>query len=208
MSITSYSTLKSSVFNFSGRDDLSESFDAFVQLAENYIYHNEDQPLRVQELITTTTLTTVSGTNSLALPADFLGSLSALIEDGGVKRELKNTSPSALNQNGESGIPCKYAITDNIIFDKTPDGAYDIELVYYAKPSALSSTNSTNDVLTNYPSIYLFGCLSAVGDLSGEDQDAENYYQKMLRAIRGALRSNRKLRHSPGAAATNKTWTP
>lgn len=208
MSITSYATLKSAVFNFSGRDDLSESFDTFLQMAEEYIYHNEDQPLRTQDIITTTTLATVAGTNSVALPSNFLGILSILIVDGGIKRELVNTSPAALNRNGEQGKPCKYAIDSSIVFDYIPDGAYDLEVTYYQQPLALDTTNTTNAILTKYPSIYLFGCLSAVNDLSGESQDSEAYYQKMMRCIRGAIRSNRKLRHSPGATATTKTWTP
>lgn len=208
MTISTYTTLKTQVFNFSGRDDLSESFATFVQMAENYIYHNEDQPLRVQDLITTTTLTTVAGTNSLALPADFLSGLSVLINNGGIKRELVNTSPSALGRNGESGIPTKYSIAEEIVFDYIPDGAYEIELTYYAQPSALDTTNNTNIVLTKYPDIYLFACLSAVNDLSGEDQESERYYQKMMRSIRGAIRSNRQLRHSPGASARTRGPTP
>lgn len=208
MSITSYSTLKSSVFNFSGRDDLSSKFDTLLQLAEQYIYHNEIQPLRTQDLITTTTLATVAATNSVALPSDFLGCLSILIVDGGQKRELINTAPSALNRNGDSGIPEKFAITDAIVFDYIPDGAYSIELTYYAQPTAISSSNASNSILTKYPSIYLFGCLSAAGDLAGEDQDSEMFYQKMMREIRGAIRSSKQLRHSPATSASTSTWTP
>ena len=208
MSISTYSTLKSAVFNFSGRDDLSESFDTFLQLAEQAIYHNEDQPLRTIDLITSTTLTTVGGTNSVTLPANFLSALSVLIVVGGAKYELKNTSPSSLQRAGDSGVPSAYAITETLIFDRIPDGAYDIELTYYAQPDALSETNNSNIVLTKYPSVYLYGCLSAVNELSGEDQDAEGYYQKMLRAVRGALRSSRKSRHAPGAVSVVRGPTP
>lgn len=208
MSISTYSTLKSAAFNFSGRDDLSESFDTFLQMAEQAIYHNEDQPFRTLDLITTTTLTTVGGTNTLAYPDDFLSALSVLIVVGGVKHELKNTSPSALQQAGESGVPSAFAITNAFIFDRIPDGAYDIELTYYAQPAALDETNNTNIVLTKYPSVYLYGCLSAVNELSGEEQDAESYYQKMLRAIRGALRSSRKTRHAAGSVSVVRGPTP
>lgn len=208
MSITSYSTLKNQVFAFSGRDDLSSSFDTILQGAEQGIYFNSDQPLRAQELITTTTLATVAGTNSVALPSDFLGALSVLIVVGGVKRELPNTSPAALQRTGQSGVPCQYSIADAIVFDYIPDGAYDIELTYYAKPAALSSSNPTNAILTKYPFIYLYGCLAHVNELSGEEQDAEVFYQKMLRSIKGAIRSSRKLRYSPGASSKPRTWTP
>lgn len=208
MSITSYTTLKTAVFDFSGRDDLSSKFDTIVEIAEDNIYNNDSQPLRTQELITTTTLTTVAGTNSLALPPGFISCLSILINDGGIKRELVNTAPTSLQRNGESGLPCKYSITDTIIFDYVPDGAYDIELTYYARPSTLDATNNTNAILTAYPSIYLYACLASVGDLSGEDADAERFYQKMIRSIKGAIRSSRKLRYAPGASSMNRTWTP
>lgn len=208
MSITSYTTLKTAVFDFSGRDDLSSKFDTIVEIAEDNIYNNESQPLRTQELITTTTIVTVGGVNSVALPSGFISGLSILIDVGGAKRELVNTAPASLQRNGESGIPCKYSITNEIVFDITPDGAYNIELTYYARPSTLDSANNTNAILTAYPSIYLYACLASVSDLSGEDNDAERYYQKMLRAIKGAIRSSRKLRYAPGASATNRTWTP
>lgn len=209
MSITTYSTLKSAVFNFSGRDDLSESFDTFLQLTEQAIYHNDIQPLHVQDLITTTTLTTVAGTNSLALPSDFLSSQGMVIVDGGAKREMKATTLSALRRAGDSGIPEKYAISGaNLVFDYIPDGAYDLELNYYAQPVALDETNNTNTILTKYPSIYLYGCLSSVANLSGEDQDAERFYQMMIREIKGAIRSSRRRKHAPGAAATTRGPTP
>ena len=208
MSITSYTTLKTAVFDFSGRDDLSSKFGTIVDIAEDNIYNNDEQPLRTNELITTGTVTTVAGVNSVALPAGFMGSISALLVSGGVKRELTNTAPAALQRTGESGIPNKFSITDSIIFDYVPDGAYDIELTYYAKPSPLDATNNTNSILTSYRSVYLYACLASVSDLSGEDGDAERYYQKMIRSIKGAIRSSRKLRLSSGASATNRTWTP
>lgn len=208
MSISTYTTLKQAVFDFSGRDDLSSKFASILQVAEDYIYNNDTQPLRTTELITTSTVTTVAGTNSLALPAGFMSALSVLINIGGGKKELTNTSPAALRQNGESGYPCKYAITSGLIFDYTPDGAYDIDLTYYAKPEPLDTINNTNDILTNYPTIYLFGCLSAIADMTGEMNDADMYYQKMIRAILGAMRSNRKKRHAPGATSTIRGATP
>ncbi len=208
MSITSYTTLKTAVFDFSGRDDLSSKFSTIVQIAEDNIYNNDSQPLRTQELITTTTLSTVAGVNSVALPSGFISGLSMLIVVGGVKRELTNTAPASLHRNGESGIPCKYSITDAIVFDNVPDGAYSLELTYYARPATLDTVNNTNAILTAYPSIYLYACLASVSDLSGEDADAERFYQKMMRSIKGAIRSSRKLRYSPGASSTNRTWTP
>lgn len=206
--IDSYTTLKTAVFSFSGRDDLSSQFGTIVQLAESSMYNNDEQPLRVQELISTATLTTTGGTNLVALPDDFLSGLSVLINVGGVSRELVNTAPAALNRNSEQGVPTRYAIIDGMTFDNVPDGEYDIDITYYAKPTALDKTNNTNTILTSYPDIYLYACLASVNDLSGEDQDSERYYQKMIRSIKGAIRSSRKMRYAPGASAQNRTWSP
>jgi hypothetical protein len=40
-----------------------------------------------------------------------------------------------------------------------PDGEYTAELVYYAKLSKLSDTNTTNWLLTQAPDVYLYGSL-------------------------------------------------
>ena len=73
------------------------------------------------------------------------------------------------------------------MFEWIPDGVYDLELIYYAQPTALSQDNQTNAILTNYPDIYLFACMSSVYDFTTEPELSQFSMQKAQASIRGAM---------------------
>jgi len=205
--LTDYATLKASVIAFTGRDDLSALFDTFVTLAESSMYNNEIKPLRVSTLEASTTLQTVGGTNAVALPSAYLNLRSLKLNDGGTECELTYNSPSAL-QVGIEGQPLYYTIIGrDLVFDSVPDGVYDLELDYYAKPDQLDATNDTNVILTNYPDIYQWGCMSMVYDYTTEPELAEQFYNKMVRSIKGAMKSDSK-GSRPNAAMRHRGITP
>jgi hypothetical protein len=208
MALNNYANLKAAVIDYSGRDDLSARIDDFIQLCETDIYYNEKTPLRIRTMETTVQLSTVAGAQTLALPSDYLESRSASIEAGGAEYTLAMLSPSSLPKGVSSGIPRAFTVTDTIKFDRTPDGVYTINFTYYALPTPLSSSNQVNTVLTLHPNIYLFGTLAQVYDFSGEPQMSEHYFNKMLRAIRGAIRGDRSGQYSPGAQAVVRGSTP
>lgn len=207
MSLDTYANLKSEMISFTGRDDLSSSFDTFLALGETAIYANEDKPLRLSNFNTSTTLVTVGGTNAVALPADFLELRSLKLQDGGTECELTYNSPNAMPI-GVSGQPMFYTITgSDITFDSVPDGVYSLTLNYYAKPTGLSATNQTNTVLTNYPNIYFYAVMFSVYDYTTELDLAEGYRSKMIRAIKGAMKSDSKGMR-PNAVMRNRGLTP
>jgi len=205
--LTDYATLKAGVISFTGRDDLSPLFDTLLALGESAMYNNESKPLRVSSLESSTSLVTVGGTNAVALPTDYIALRSLKMTDGGEECELTYNSPSAL-QIGTGGQPQYYTINGtNITFDAIPDGVYTLTLDYYARPAALDSTNDTNAILTNYPDIYMYACMFSVYDYTTEPQMSENYYNKMVRSIRGAMKADSKgLR--PNAAMRHRGITP
>ena len=205
--LTDYATLKAGVISFTGRDDLSPLFDTLLALGESAMYNNESKPLRVSSLESSTSLVTVGGTNAVALPTDYIALRSLKMTDGGEECELTYNSPSAL-QIGTGGQPQYYTINGtNITFDAIPDGVYTLTLDYYARPAALDSTNDTNAILTNYPDIYMYACMFSVYDYTTEPQMSENYYNKMVRSIRGAMKADSKgLR--PNAALRHRGITP
>jgi hypothetical protein len=206
MAFSNYAELKQEVIAYSGRDDLSDRFDSFLSLTESAMFNNDQKPLRVREMESTAALVTVGGTNSVALPSDFLEARSLSIEYGGQFIELKYESPSVL-QPYDSGIPMAFTIKGStLVFNVTPDGVYDLNLDYYAKPTALTATNSTNVILTNYPEIYFYGCLSRVYTFTTENAEAESYYTEFIRAIRGAIKSTeRAIRKIPSAKYKGST---
>jgi hypothetical protein len=45
----------------------------------------------------------------------------------------------------------------NIKLYPTPDAVYEVGINYFRKLVTLSDTNTTNDILTEFPDLYLFG---------------------------------------------------
>lgn len=208
MALGTYSGLKTAIVDFSGRDDLTSLLDDFIDMAEQRMFYNDEMPLRVRQMESRTTLTGTAGNRFLALPADFLEPRALVIIDSSERIELTFNSPSALEIISTNGSPRFYALTDQIEFDRKLDAAYDFELQYYAKPTALADANTTNVILTNYPTVYLYGALSAVYDYVSEDERAERYHQKMIRDIKGAIKGDRTGRYGPAPTSRVNGSTP
>lgn len=208
MALDSYSNLKTAIINWSGRDDLSDVVDDFIDLAESKMFNNEDQPLRLTSFNVPAALQTTAGVNNVDLPTDYMGMRSMTITVSGVACELPYNSPSALPRRPGSGQPRAFTVINNDIqFDITPDAVYDLNLSYYARPVALSSAAPLNAVLDNTPEIYLYGALSELYKYTGEPQESEYWFGEFVRAIKGAVRADKKYR-SPKAQARRRGSAP
>ena len=51
-----------------------------------------------------------------------------------------------------------------------PDSATTLQINYYKKLTALSDTNTTNDILTNYPELYLYASLAESSPFLMQDE--------------------------------------
>ena len=89
-----------------------------------------------------------------------------------------------------TGIPSNYTITDQIEYDTIPDAAYVTNIVHYAKLTALSASNTTNDILTNHSNIYLYGSLAILFQWAEDDEQAAKYKALFMAAINGANASD------------------
>jgi hypothetical protein len=176
MALANYADLQASVAAWAHRTDLVAIIPDFVTMAEARI----SRDLRIRKQITSSTLVTVANTQSVALPTDWL--------------EFENvsvaTSPSVqltyvpvehIDANFSSSYtdtPSCFTIEgDNILFAPTPDAAYNITAIYYARfPSLI--TNSTNWLMTNHPNIYLFACLIEVYSYLRNADAAQLYLQR------------------------------
>jgi hypothetical protein len=207
MALNNYGNLKSSIIAHSGRDDLSAVIDDFIALAEVLMFAN-DAPLRLRTFEVSTTLATIAGTNSVALPAGFLEARSVQLTSGGDTRALVYNSPSSLLSVTGQGVPSNYSITSSFIFDQVPDAVYDMPVTYYAKPTPLSSANQVNVILTEHPNIYLYGALAALYDFTDDLQNSEAFVGKMARGIRGANNSDQRGRTGPRAQGKVNGSTP
>ncbi len=184
MALSTYSELKSSIANFLNRSDLTtEIQDDFIKLTEA----DFNSKLRVRKMIAQSTLTIDSETE--ALPTGFLQVRDFYILSGSTKYPLRYMTPSQMDQvkgTSVTGIPQAYTILgDTFRFTPKPDSTYTGYINYYKKFDALSDTNTTNFILTDHPSIYLYGSLFHAANFLGgvNPQQVQSWTQMYATAM-------------------------
>lgn len=163
MALTNYDELQTSVINFTHRADLTSILPDFVRLAEDVIFGD----LEVRNQDTVATLSTVAGTATVALPSDFIKMRSLKLSSVEPKNPLQYLTPELFNERFQfdaSGEPSAYTIIgSNLHLAKTPDAVYTLTAVYEARLVNLSTTQTTNWLLTNFPAVYLYATLVQAG---------------------------------------------
>ena len=158
MALASYSDLLASVASWMNRTDLTAVIPDFVTISESKIA----KELRLRQQITTTSITASVSTRSAPLPTDWL-ELENISVHGTPDTPLQYVTIEHMDakypESGWSARPFVYTIEgDNVILGPTPDSAYTIDIIYYARFPTLA-TASTNWLMTNHPNVYLYACL-------------------------------------------------
>jgi len=205
MALDTYANLKTSIKVWTHRDDLDSVTDDFIDLCEGMIYSNTDQGLLVREMETSDT--TAVGTQTMALPTGFIKMRKLTISVGSNETDVRFATPESLNKSSASGQPKNFTVTSQIEFDRSPDATYTFNRVYLAKATALSTSNTTNAILTNYPQIYLQGCLWAAYMYTGEEEKASSAWTLFINGIRGANKTYKK-GFSPASSMRSEASTP
>lgn len=165
MAIGTYDQLVSAVAAWLMRDDLTAVIPDFVALAEAQMARQ----LRLRVMMKRTT-TTLDEAYEL-LPTDFLQMWRLKLDD----EPLRYCPPELLTTYAEQyrGYPPQYysIIGENLQVAPGPlsGGTNSLELVYYARPPALSADNPTNRILTLHPDLYLYGALLQSAPYLGDD---------------------------------------
>ena len=158
MSYTNYSDLQASVASYLGRSDLTTEILDFIRFAELRL----GRELRTRQMLNSATAPTIANDAKVALPTDFL-EIRDLFIQGNPRRPLTYMSPSAFSREARAdivGLPVFYTIlASEFKFAPIPDAAYTLEILYYAKPTFLSTANVSNVFLANYPDALLYGSL-------------------------------------------------
>ena len=190
MALTNYTTLKASIANWLNRSDLTDEIaDDFIKLTEA----DFNSKLRIRKMITQVSITIDSETESL--PADFLQVRDFYILSGSRKYPLRYMTPSQMDQTkgtSNTGLPLAYTILgDTFRFMPKPDDDYTAKLNYYKKFSALTSSNTSNFILTDHPAIYLYGSLfHAANFLGGYNPQQVQTWQQMFATSMERLEQN------------------
>ena len=188
--ITSYTTLKTEVADFSKRDDLTSKMDTFCQLAEGMI--NRD--LRCQEMEKRDAQSFDS--TFYDLPTDYLELIALEIEYGSRRNPLRQVSPQILDKtySTATGNPRAFTIqAGQIEFRPGIDASspFTGELIYYASVPTLTS-NSTNDVLDKWPMIYLSAMLIQVYIYLHDEEQTNVWLSAFNTQVRNANRTTGK----------------
>lgn len=158
MAFTSYSDLQTAIAGYLARSDLTSQIPDFIRLCEVRLRRD----LRIRQMLKSVTTATVASDETVELPSDFL-EVRDLVVVGNPVQPLNYLSPSLFNRNAraaDAGKPLDYTILANDFqLAPIPDGVYTIKMLYFAAPTFLSDTNTSNAFLANCPDLMLYGSL-------------------------------------------------
>jgi hypothetical protein len=202
MAISNYSELKSAIADWLDRTDLTDSIPNFIALTE--ARHKRDFKLR--RLETRVTANTVADQEYYSLPDNYIAMRNIQLNTN-PKTSLEYLTPEQMDRvyaGSMKGKPKAYSIMVNDIqLRPTPDGVYQIELLYYKHVNPLSDSNATNEILDNHPDIYLYGALVEAEPYLQNDKRIQTWASFYDRAKKDIIDSNERDRHS-GVALTTR----
>lgn len=204
MTINTYANLKQAIENWSHRTDISNVIDNFIELAENEI--DKRLMLRNNELRATATMSTTD--RFLALPDRFLKMRRLTLINGSNNYEIAFKAPEQMTIQDTAGRPKYFTVTSQLEFDRTADSAYTLEMQYFSRLVPLTSSNTSNDTLTDYPDLYLWGCLTQLALWEKDVEMALNYQGKFDQAMNEANKQERKGRYGTAPRMMKEGSTP
>jgi hypothetical protein len=177
--VTDYSQMLDRIASWMHRTDLTATIPDFIWLAEERM----NRRLRLPQMEVALTSSTISS-NAVAVPDGILG-VKALWIPGTDKTFLQSVPYTSLVSKKTTGEPTVWAHQGSFYYF---DGTGSIEGVLYTRIPALSSTNTTNWMLDQYPSAYLFGALAEGYAFTGGEEAAlyEARFSSVLNDIESA----------------------
>jgi hypothetical protein len=158
MSLATYSDLKTTVANYLARTDLTTQIPDFIRFAELRLRRE----LRIRQMLKSVTTTTTGGDASVALPTDFLEARDFYVSTNPIQ-PLTYVSPAIFSRNTNttfSGKPLNYTIlASEFKLSPVPDSTYTLEMLYFAAPTFMDDTVSSNSFMANAPDALLYAAL-------------------------------------------------
>ena len=159
MAFTSYSDLKTTIANYLARSDLTSVIPDFIRLAEERLRRD----LRIRQMLVVATANTTAGDSTVGLPTDFLEMRDIHLNTTPIT-SLAYEAPNAFyasTRATEAGLPKTYTVlASELQFSPIPDAVYTAQMLYYAKPTLLSDSNTSNVFLANCPDALLYAALA------------------------------------------------
>lgn len=200
--ISTYSELKTAIYKWLIKDSNDPFYDSST--LDNIIYLAEaemNRRMRVRQMRVTDTVAITASNNASDLPDDFIEAYSVYLNSP--IQEVQSASAGVFSRNNlylNSGSPTYYYITEGqFIWGPIPDSDYSAEVEYYKKIPGLSGTQTTNDIIRDFPDIYLFTCLKHAY-IAGQDVEREGVYEQRIAVLLAEANSkDRKAAISKGS---------
>ena len=204
MAISTYTELKTAVANWLDRDDLTDRIPEFIALAETRM----NRVLRLRMMEAKYTASTVGAQRNYALPTGYLQMRNFQLNTSPITT-LSYVSPEIFDRlwgGSTGGTPQFYTILANEIqLGPIPASVQTMEMLFYKKITALSSTNLTEQMLTDNPDIYLYGALLEAEPFIMNDERVSLWALGFEKAVANLQEQDNKDRHSGSALRVMNT---
>lgn len=190
-----FSSLKSRILALIGR--------APNDLVYELVTADINTELSLIQMEATTTLTEGA---TVSLPLSFKRVVS-LYRDADPRYALSPAGAAQIEREYQSsGDPTRYAVVDGSLLLDRPGAGNSLSLRYISELSDLSADGDENDVLTKYPSIYVYGALAHHGAITG-DSRANGWTTKYEVEKKRAQKDSNTMRQAglPGAPTARAT---
>jgi hypothetical protein len=195
MSFTSYAELQTTIAGYLARSDLTTQIPDFIRLAELRLRRD----LRIRQMLKSATTPTVAADSTVEIPSDFI-EVRDLILDGNPVQPLNYYSPSAFHRNARTsdvGKPLDFTVLANDFqLAPIPDSVYTIRMLYYAAPTFLSTSNTSNAFLANTPDALLYASLLEAEPYLMNDARVNTWGTMFDRAMASITRSDENGQYS------------
>ena len=201
MAISTYAELKTALASWLDREDLTDIIPDFIALTESR--HRRDFKIRRME--TRVTASTIADTEYYSLPDNYVAMRNIQLNTD-PKTPLEYLTPEIMDRikgGSSTGQPRVYSIIgNNFQLRPIPDSVYEIEMLYYKYFTPLSDSNTTNDMLTYHPDLYLYGSLVEAEPYLQNDKRLQTWASLYDRAKKDLIDTNERDRHSGTAPTT------
>ena len=196
MAIGTFAELKTAAANWLDRSDLTDRIPEFIVLAEARF----NRILRIRDMETVSTaISTVGGTREYSLPTGFVQMKEFHLTTDPIT-PLSYITPEMMSRTWAGSTTAKpqvfTIIADNVRLGPSPDAVYTTSMLYYKTFTALSTDNTTSDMLTKNPDVYLYGTLLEAEPFIMNDERVALWATAFKQAIDDIQFQDNKDRHS------------
>ena len=196
MAIGTFAELKTAAANWLDMSDLTDRIPEFIALAEARF----NRILRIRDMETVSTaISTTAGTMEYSLPTGFVQMKEFHLTTDPIT-PLAYITPEMMSrlQAGSTKAKPKVftIIADNVRLGPNPDAVYTTSMLYYKTFTALSGSNTTSEMLTNNPDVYLYGTLLEAEPFIMNDARVQLWATAFRQAVEDIQNQDNKDRHS------------